>query len=62
MILQLVEVSHAHFSEITGMVFIEICSMVMLPTRHTTSTRMFSVLANSAVTSGDMAAAGKTVC
>lgn len=62
LILQLVEVSHAHFSEVTGMVFIEICSMVMLPTRHTTSTRMLSVLANSAVTSGDMATAGKIVC
>ena len=59
LIIDLVEVSHAHFSEVAGMVFVEICSMVMLPTRHTTSTRMLSVLANAAVTSGDMAAAGR---
>lgn len=53
------EVSHAHFSEVTGMVFVDIRSMVMLPARHTTSTRMLSVLANAAVTSGDMAAADR---
>ena len=41
------------------MILVEIGSMMMLPTRHTTSTRMLSVLANAAVTSGDMAATGR---
>ena len=41
------------------MIFVEIGPVVMLSTRHTTSTRMLSVLANAAVTSGDMAAAGR---
>ena len=59
LILQLVEISHAHFPEVTGMVFVQICSVMMLSTSHTTSTRMLSVLANAAVTSRDMAAAGK---
>ena len=53
------EVSHAHFSEVAGMIFVEIGAVMMLSTRHTTSTRMLSVLANAAVTSGDMAAAGR---
>lgn len=53
------EISHAHFSEVTGMVFVEISSVMMLSTGHTTSTRMLSVLANAAVTSGDMATAGR---
>ena len=54
-----VVISHAHFSEVTGMIFVEIGPMMMLPTRHTTSTRMLSMLANTAVTSGDMAATGR---
>ena len=41
------------------MVFVQIGSVMMLSTSHTTSTRMLSVLANAAVTSRDMAAAGK---
>lgn len=53
------KVSHAHFSEVTGMVFVDISSVMMLSTCHTTSTRMLSVLANAAVTGGDMAAAGR---
>lgn len=59
LILQFVEVSHAHFSEVTGMVFVEIGPVVMLSTRHTASTRMLSVFANAAVASGDMTAAGR---
>ena len=59
LILQFVEVPHAHFSEVTRMVFVEICSMMMLSTRHTTSTGMLSVLANAAVASGDVTATGK---
>ena len=59
LILQFVEVSHAHFSKVTGMVFVEVCSMMMLSTCHTTATRMLSVLANAAVTGGDMATASR---
>ena len=59
LILQFVEVPHAHFSEITGMVFVEICSMMMLSTRHTTSTGMLPVFANAAVASRDVTATGK---
>ena len=59
LILQLVEVSHAHFAEVTGMVFVEIGPVMMLSTRHTTSTGMLSVFANAAVASGDMTAASR---
>lgn len=56
---EILTISHAHFSEVTGMIFVEVGPVMMLPTRHTTSTRMLSVLANAAVTSGDMAATGQ---
>ena len=56
---EILTISHAHFSEVTWMVFVEIGPVMMLPTRHTTSTRMLSVLANAAVTGGDMAATGR---
>lgn len=59
LILQFVEIPHAHFSEVTRMVFVEISSVMMLSTRHTTATRMLSVFANAAVASGDMTATGK---
>ena len=59
LILQFVEVPHTHFSEVTRMVFVEIRSMMMLSTRHTTSTGMLSVFPNAAVASGDVAATGK---
>ena len=41
------------------MVLVEIRSVMVLSTGHTTSTRMLSVFANTAVTGGDMAAAGR---
>ena len=52
------EVAHAHFSEVAGMIFVEVGPVMMLSTRHATSTRMLSVFANAAVASGDMTAAG----
>ena len=58
MMLHFVEVSHADFSEISGMVLVEIGPVMMLATCQPTSTGMLSVLANAAVTSGDMPAAG----
>ena len=59
LILQFVEVPHAHFSEVTRMVFVEIGSVMVLSTRHTTSTGMLSVFADAAVASGDVTATGK---
>lgn len=56
------EVPHAHFSEVTGMVLVEIRSVMVLTTSHTTSTRMLSVLANTSMTSGNMAAAVGEQC
>lgn len=52
------EISHAHFTEVTGMVFIEIGSVMVLSTGHTTSTGMLAMLAYTTVTSGHMATAG----
>ena len=49
LILQLVEIPHAHFSKVTGMVLVEIRSVMMLSTSHTSSTRMLSVLSNTAM-------------
>ena len=59
LILQFVEVPHAHFSEVTRMVFVEVGSVMMLSTRHTTPTRMLPVFANAAVASRDVTATGK---
>jgi len=50
-----VEISHANLPEVTRMVFVEIGSVMMLSTGHTTSTRMLSVFANTTMTCGDMA-------
>ena len=58
MVLHFVKVSHTDFAEIARMVFIDIGPVMMLSTSHTSSTRMLSVLANAAVTSGDMPPAG----
>lgn len=55
------EVPHAHFSEVTRMVFVEVGSVMMLSTRHTTSTRMLPVFTDAAVASGDVTATAKTL-
>ncbi len=52
-----VKVSHTHFTEVTGMVFVEIGAVMMLATGHTATTRMLSVFAYSSMTGGDMTAA-----
>ena len=57
MIVLSVEISHAHFPKVARMVLVEICSVVMLSTGHTTSTRMLSMLANTTVAGGDVAPA-----
>lgn len=51
------EIPHSHFPKVPGMVFVEIRTVMMLSTGHTTSTGMLAVLADTSVTGGDMAAA-----
>lgn len=48
------EIPHADLSKVTRMVFIEIGSVMMLTTGHTTTTGMLAVLAYTTVTGGDM--------
>lgn len=55
LVLCLVKVSHAHFSEVTRMVLVDVRSVMMLSTSHTTTTWMLPVLAYTTVTSRDMA-------
>lgn len=50
------EIPHADLPEITGMVFIDVCPMVVLSTCHTATAGMLSVLAYAAVAGGDVAA------
>jgi hypothetical protein len=59
MILQLVKVSHADLPKVTRMVFVEIGSVMVLSTSHTTSTGMLTVLADTTVAGGDVAAAAR---
>lgn len=56
MILQLVEMSHADLAKVTRMILVEIRPVMMLPTSHTSSTRMLAVLADTTVAGGNMAA------
>ena len=56
LVLCLVEISHANFAEVTRMVFVDVRSVMMLATSHTTTTWMLSMLAYTTVTGGDMAA------
>ena len=51
LVLQLVEISHADLPKVTRMVFIDIGPVMMLSTRHTTTTGMLAVLAYSTMTS-----------
>jgi hypothetical protein len=57
--LRFVEISHTDFTEVTRVVLVEIGSVVMLTTGHTTTTGVFSMLSNTTVTGGHMAAAVK---
>ncbi len=50
------EISHPHFSEITRMVFIQICTVMMLTAGHTTPTGMLAMFAHTAVAGGDVPA------
>lgn len=57
LVLRLVEVSHSDLPKVPRMVPVEICSVVVLTTSHTTSTGMLAVLSDTTVTGGDMTAA-----
>lgn len=49
-VLLLVEVSHTNLTEVTWMVLIQVGSVVVLTTSHTSTTGMLSVLTDSTVT------------
>ena len=51
------EVPHADLTEVTGVVLVEIGTVVVLTTGHTTTTGVLAVLANTTFTGGDMTAA-----
>lgn len=57
LVLQLVEVAHTDFTEVTRMVLVDVGAVVVLTTGHTTTTGMLPVLADTSVTSRDVAAA-----
>jgi hypothetical protein len=61
LVLHLVEVAHADLSEVTGMVLVEVGTVVVLSTRHTATTGMLAVLAYSSFTCRDVAAAGNVL-
>ena len=51
------EVPHTNFTEVTGVVLVEVGTVVVLTTGHTTTTGVLTVLANATVTGGNMTAA-----
>lgn len=51
------EVSHTNLTEVTGMVLVDVGSVVVLTTGHTTTTGMLAVLADTTLTGGDVTAA-----
>lgn len=53
------EVAHTNLTEVTGMVLVDVGSVVVLTTGHTTTTGMLSVLANTTVTGRDVATTGE---
>ena len=51
--------SHADLSEVTGVVLVDVGSVVVLTTGHTTTTGVLAVLANTTLTGRDVATAVK---
>ena len=56
MVLHLVKVPHAHLSKVSWVILVEVGTVMMLTTGHTTTTWVFSVLANTSMTGGDVSA------
>jgi hypothetical protein len=59
LLLGLVEVPHTDLTEVTGVVLVDVGTVVVLTTGHTTTTGALAVLADTTVTGGHMAAAGR---
>lgn len=57
LLIGLVKVPHTNLTEITGVVLVEVGTVVVLTTGHTTTTGVLAVLADTTVTGGHMAAA-----
>ena len=57
LVLELVEVPHTDFTEVTGMVLVDVGAVVVGTTGHTTTTGMLPVLADTTVTGRDVATA-----
>ena len=53
------KVSHSDFAEVARMVLVDVGSVMVLATSHTTTTGMLSVLAYTTMTGRDMAATGR---
>ena len=53
------EIPHPHLPKVTGMILVEIRAVVVLSTRHTATTGMFSMFANTAMAGGDVTATKK---
>jgi hypothetical protein len=52
-----VEMAHTDFTKVTGMVLVEVGTVVVLTTGHTTTTGVLAVLSYTTVAGRDMAAA-----
>jgi hypothetical protein len=50
LVLCFMEISHADFAEISRVILVDVRSVMMLPTSHTTTTWMLSVLPYSPMT------------
>ena len=57
LLLCLMEVSHTDFTKVTRVVLVDVGSVVMLATCHTSTTWVLAVLADTTMTGGDVAAA-----
>lgn len=57
MIAHLMKISHSDLAKVSRMVLVQVRAVVVLATRHTASTGVLAVLADAAVTGGDVAAA-----
>jgi len=59
LLLGLVEVAHTDLTEVTGVELVNVGTVVVLTTGHTTTTGALAVLADTTVTGGHMATAVK---
>ena len=57
LVLQLVEVTHTNLTEVTRVVLVDVGTVVVLTTGHTTTTGMLAVLADTTVTGRDVTTA-----